>query len=163
MKEAPLQDRYAPLSICFGCGAANDRGLRIKSQRHTQGPPSARGLRTVFRPEAHHQAFAGVVNGGIIGTLVDCHGNWTAAMALLDATGAEALPSTVTARYEVTLRRPTPYGVDLVLTSRIAKLDVVAGTASVEIDLVADGAVTARGRGLFVAVEEGHPAFHRWD
>jgi hypothetical protein len=35
-----------------------------------------------FRPELHHEAFPGVLNGGIIGALLDCHSNWTAAWAL---------------------------------------------------------------------------------
>ena len=26
-----LQDRFAPSNRCFGCGPANDKGLRIKS------------------------------------------------------------------------------------------------------------------------------------
>ena len=38
-------------------------------------------------PEEHHQAFPGMINGGIIGTLLDCHGNWTAAIALMDKSG----------------------------------------------------------------------------
>ena len=33
------------------------------------------GLELKFMPEPHHQAFPGMVNGGIIGTLLDCH-NW---------------------------------------------------------------------------------------
>jgi hypothetical protein len=29
-------------------------------------------------------------------------------------------------------------------------------------ELEADGVVTAHGEGTFVAVREGHPAYHRW-
>lgn len=152
----PVQDLYAPRSICFGCGPANTLGLQIKSRRHGDG------LRTVFRPRLQHQAFSGVVCGGIIGTLIDCHGNWTAAVALLDARGAEELPSTVTARFEVKLRRITPIGEDLSVTSRVRQLDVEAGRVEVSVTVTAGGRVTAEGEGLFVAVEAGHPAHHRW-
>jgi hypothetical protein len=37
-----------------------------------------------------------------------------------------------------------------------------ADRATVEATLEAGGKVTATCRGLFVAVKEGHPAFHRW-
>ena len=64
-----LQDTYAPHNACFGCGAANEQGLRIKS--HVEGDEVV----ARWRPEPHHQAFPGVLNGGIIGTLLDCHSN----------------------------------------------------------------------------------------
>ncbi len=35
--------------------------------------------------------------------------------------------------------------------------------ANVKMSLSADGEVCATGTGLFVAVKEGHPAFHRWN
>ena len=31
LTEPSLQEKYAPQSICFGCGPANDKGLRIRS------------------------------------------------------------------------------------------------------------------------------------
>ena len=66
-----------------------------------------------FDPGDEHQAFPGMINGGIIGTLLDCHGNWTASMALMDQSGASEPPCTVTASYSIKLRRPTPHGVKL--------------------------------------------------
>ena len=45
-----------------------------------------------FTPEPHHIAFPGVVNGGIIGALLDCHSNWTAAYHLMRASGATSPP-----------------------------------------------------------------------
>ena len=53
------------------------------------------GLKMEYMPEPHHQAFPGMVNGGIIGTLLDCHGNWTAAIALMDEQGLAEPPCTV--------------------------------------------------------------------
>ena len=113
-----------------------------------------------FETSEEHRAFEGVINGGIIGTMIDCHGNWTAAVALMDKLNLKEAPCTVTAQYEVKLKRPTPLGPTLKLQSRILALQ--DDRAEVIIELKADGKTCATGRGLFVAVEEGHPAYHRW-
>ncbi|MCH1591494.1 MAG: hypothetical protein L7R66_00720, partial [Candidatus Thalassarchaeaceae archaeon] len=88
-----VQELHAPSSICFGCGPSNRDGLRIRSFR------GEKGLEMEFIPKEEHQAFPGMVNGGIIGTLLDCHGNWTAAIALMDQAGVSEPPCTVTASY----------------------------------------------------------------
>ena len=113
-----------------------------------------------YMPEDHHQAFPGMVNGGIIGTLLDCHGNWTAAVALMDTQDLDEPPCTVTAKYDVQLRRPTPLGAMLTVTSRTT--EVLEDRVNVQLTLEAEGKVCATGSGLFVAVKEGHPAYHRW-
>ncbi len=154
MTDQSVQERHAPNSICFGCGPANAEGLRIRSF------PIENGLSMTFETSESHQAFPGMINGGIIGTLLDCHGNWTAAMAIMAARGDSEPSCTVTALYTVKLRRPTPHGVPLHITSRIESLD--GDRAEVSMELSADGEVCARGEGLFVAVKEGHPAWHRW-
>ncbi len=154
MNKISVQEQYAPNSICFGCGPSNDRGLQIKSYRIENG------LEMEFVCEEKHQAFPGVINGGIIGSLIDCHGNWTAAVAIMDKNGWEKPQCTVTAQYEVKLRRPTPFGKKLKLTSRVLALQ--EDRAEVIIELKADDKTCATGRGLFVAVKEGHPAYHRW-
>jgi acyl-coenzyme A thioesterase PaaI-like protein len=148
-----LQDRYAPESRCFGCGPANDKGLRIKS--HVEGEEVV----ATFMPEPHHEAFPGMLNGGIIGALLDCHSNWTAAHHLMVARGASAPPCTVTADFHVKLRRPTPLS-EVTLRARV--VESWDDRATIEAELLSGGEVTARCRGTFVAVKEGHPAFHRW-
>ena len=82
------------------------------------------------------------------------------AMAIMADRGESEPPCTVTARYTVKLRRPTPLGVPLHITSQIESID--GDRANVTMELTADGEVCARGEGLFVAVKEGHPAWHRW-
>jgi acyl-coenzyme A thioesterase PaaI-like protein len=154
MDEPSLQDRYAPQNRCFGCGPANEKGLRIKSR--------VEGDQVVadFTPEAHHQAFEGVLNGGIVGTLLDCHSNWTAAHALMRRDGTPAPPCTVTAEFHVRLRRPTPLSGPVHLRARAVAIE--GDRVTVEASLEASGKETATCRGVFVAVGEGHPAFHRW-
>ena len=149
-----LQETYAPENRCFGCGPANGKGLRIRSFE------SAGDLVAEWTPEPHHVAFEGVVNGGICGTLLDCHSNWAAAMHLMRASGAAAPPCTVTADFHVKLKRPTPIEGPLRLKARV--VESAADRAIVEAEIEVGGKVTATCRGTFVAVREGHPAFHRW-
>ena len=151
-----VQELYAPSNRCFGCGVANPQGLRLRSF------PGAEPDELVadFRPAPHHLAFDGVVNGGIIGALLDCHSNWTAALALMRGRNDDAPPCTVTADFHVTLKRPTP--LDAVLHLRAWPVEVGPDRAVIDATLEAAGRVTATCRGTFVAVREGHPAFHRW-
>jgi acyl-coenzyme A thioesterase PaaI-like protein len=149
-----LQDRFAPHLTCFGCGPANPKGLRIKSF------PEGDEVVARWHPAPHHQAYPGMLNGGIVGALLDCHSNWTAAWHLMNERGAHTPPCTVTAEYHVELRRPTPDHGELLLRARVVESD---GTrATVDASLEAGREVTATCRGVFVAVREGHPAWHRW-
>ena len=155
MGELSLQDQYGPETVCFGCGPANAKGLRIKSR--------VDGDEVVldWTPEPHHQAFEGAVAGGVIGALFDCHCNWTAAHHLMESSGAEAPPATVTADYAVRFKRPTGAGRPLTFRARV--IEASEDRATVEGTVEADGVVCATCRGTFVAVKPGHPAYHRWE
>lgn len=150
-----LQVRYAPQGRCFGCGPANIDGLRIRSYEAGDGTVVA-----TWQPRPEHEAFDGFVNGGIIGTLIDCHSNWTAIAALLAKQGGDVAPSTVTAEYSVTFRRPTPSDQPMRLVGRA--VDVKDDRVTVETSIEVDGKITASGRATFVPVKPGHPAFGRW-
>jgi acyl-coenzyme A thioesterase PaaI-like protein len=76
------------------------------------------------------------------------------------ASGADAPPCTVTADFHVKLKRPTPSNAPVHLVARVVESS--ADRAVVESRLEVGGQVTATCRGLFVAVKEGHPAYHRW-
>jgi acyl-coenzyme A thioesterase PaaI-like protein len=149
-----LQERYAPNNACWGCGPANGEGLRIRS--------FPRGAEVVaeWKPDLRYEAFPGVLNGGIIGTLLDCHCNWTAAHHLMKQAGDDRPPCTVTADYAIKLMRPTPTNGSVFLAAKV--VDSSADRATIEGTLSAGGKVCATCRGTFVAVKEGHPAFHRW-
>jgi acyl-coenzyme A thioesterase PaaI-like protein len=150
-----LQERYAPEGRCFGCGPANELGLRIRSFEAADGSVVAD-----WQPRREHEAFDGFVNGGIIGTLIDCHSNWTGVAALLARDGGDLAPSTVTAEYSVRFRRPTPSDRPLRLVGRA--VEVGEDRVTVETAVEVDGTVTATGRAAFVSVKPGHPAFGRW-
>ena len=154
MEEKSLQETYAPANACFGCGPSNEKGLRIRS--------FARGDEVVaeWQPKKHHEAFPGMLNGGIIGALLDCHCNWAATHHLMRRAGLDHPPCTVTADYSIKLLRPTPTDAPVHLSARI--VEATDDRAVVEAELVAHGKVCATCRGTFVAVRPGHPAYHRW-
>ena len=95
-----------------------------------------------------------------IGALLDCHSNWTAAYFLMKRDGLEHAPCTVTAEFHVKLLRPTPTHGPIHLKARV--VDSSENRATVEAELIAGGKVCDTCRGVFVAVKEGHPAYHRW-
>jgi acyl-coenzyme A thioesterase PaaI-like protein len=152
-----LQRRYSPDSRCFGCGPANEHGLRIES--HEAGEVDGE-LRATWQPLPQHAAFDNVLNGGIIGTLLDCHANWTAAMRLMRDRGLAGPPGCVTADYSIRLRRPTP--VDRPVQLRAWPVETGGDRVVVDAEVLVDGIITATCRGTFVAVGPDHPAYERW-
>ena len=141
--------------MCYGCGPANPTASTCAASR------SGDELVADWQPAARLEAFAGVLNGGICGLVLDCHANWAATLALMRASGADgrrrrsrrATRSSCCAR-----RRPTdPCG----CAARVRSIE--GRRAVAEAEIVAGHEVTATFRGTFVAVGPGHPAFHRWD
>lgn len=158
MSPISLQEQYAPQNKCFGCGHSNEQGLRIRS--FATGDSAEAEVVAEFTSEPHHEAFEGVLNGGIIGTLLDCHMNWAAAFHLMELTCADAPPCTVTAEYSVKMKKPTPTDGPISLTAWVTKSNPDRAKIAAQIEV--GGVITAKGEGEFVAVKEGHPAFHRW-
>ncbi len=155
--DASLQERFAPDGRCFGCGPANPDGLRIRSFVSRTDDDL---LVADWTPARRHEAFDGVLNGGIIGTLLDCHSNWTGARHLMRLRDADRPPTTVTLDYAVRLRRPTPSSGTLRLAARVVGAE--DDRVTVEASLEAGDEITATCRGTFVAVRPGHPAYDRW-
>lgn len=172
-----LQQRFAPDSPCFGCGPANEQGLGLASfvvdptgrgwaelAAHVGREVGPAGLPLAsliarFEPSPHHRAFDGILAGGVIATLLDCHANWTAAWALCGRDGLQRPPTTVTARLEVDLLAPCPLAPvelrSMCKAPRGRRVQVVA-------ELCHAGSAVARLEGVFVAVRDGHPAFGAW-
>ena len=162
MTEVSLQERFSPASMCFGCGPANTQGLRIASfEAEPGGPDTHPGeLVATWQPLPHHAAFDDILNGGIIGSLLDCHSNWTAAIHLMHETGAAGPPGCVTAEMTVRFRRPTPTETPVRL--RAWPVNVDGSRVVVDAELLSGGIVTATCHATFVAVGPDHPAFERW-
>jgi acyl-coenzyme A thioesterase PaaI-like protein len=154
MSEKSIQETYAPNLACFGCGPANDKGLHVRSF------PQGEEVVAEWQPKTEYEAFPGVLAGGIIGTLLDCHCNWTAAYHLKQRGQLDKPPCTVTAEYAIKLLRPTPTDKPIRLVARV--VEATDDRATIEGELIAHDKVTAKCRGTFVAVKLGHPAYHRW-
>jgi acyl-coenzyme A thioesterase PaaI-like protein len=65
-----------PFNHCWGCGADNPSGLRIKSRWEDQADRIA--VATFEAGPAHWAGPKHVLNGGIVATVLDCHAICTA-------------------------------------------------------------------------------------
>jgi acyl-coenzyme A thioesterase PaaI-like protein len=150
-RSSAVQDYYPEESAhCFGCGRLNAHGHRLKTC--LQGDETI----THFTPRPEHTAIPGFVYGGLIASLIDCHGTATAAIAALSAAGQEIgegpAPRFVTAALSVDYLKPTPLGPVLEIRGRVVELG--ERKVVVEAALSAGGAVTARGRVVAVRLRE---------
>lgn len=145
MSKQAFQDYYPEeLSHCYGCGSNNADGHQLKSYwlDEKQGETIAR-----FTPKAYHTAIPGFVYGGLIASLIDCHGTGSAAAAAYQAQGrvigsAPALRF-VTGALNVNFLAPTPMGVELILRGKIT--EVKERKVIVEVTLSADDVVCVSG------------------
>jgi len=151
MTDKAFQD-YSPdhLAHCYGCGKLNEEGHRIKSR--WEGDESV----ARFTPKPYHISIPGYVYGGLIASLIDCHGTGTAAAAAYKAEG-RAMDSDpprrfVTASLKVDYLKPTPLGVELEVRGKVKEIKgrkvVVAAT------LLARGEVCAAGEVVCVQVPD---------
>lgn len=140
-----LQDRYFADLPCFGCGPANEKGLRLKSYAGPDGTVVA-----TFTPWPEHDNGAGFLNGGIIATVLDCHSGaavtHTAFEHGWEPLGGALLPF-VTAGIDVRYRRPAPLRDTVSLRATIASADEARITA--EVVLEHDGKVRAEATALW--------------
>ncbi len=141
-----FQDHYPDdLSHCYGCGRLNEKGHQLKSC--WDGDESV----ACFDPKPEHTAIPGYVYGGLIASVIDCHGTGTAAAAMYRKQGREmgSLPPLrfVTASLHVDYLRPTPMGVTLEVRGRVDEIGerkvVVSETVFAEGKACAKGRVVA--------------------
>lgn len=156
-EEHSVQERFAPRGTCFGCGPANELGLRIRSFPDPDDPDR---LICDWTPQAHHAAYKTFLNGGVVGAIFDCHCNWNATWHLMRRDGLESPPCTVTASFEVKFRKPTPMTGPVRLTSWVTSSK--GSKVDVEASLTSGDLRTATCTGRFVSVKPDHPAYHRW-
>jgi acyl-coenzyme A thioesterase PaaI-like protein len=151
MEQKAFQDYYPDgFSYCYGCGRLNPDGLQIKT--YWEGEESV----TRFTPRPQHIAIPGYVYGGLIASLIDCHGTGTAAAAAYRAAGREMGTEPafrfVTASLHVDYLKPTPLGG--VLEVRGTVKEIKGRKVVVSAALSAQGEVCARGEVVAVQVPE---------
>ncbi len=148
--ESPIQDSYTPeTAICYGCGINNPDGLHIKTYWDGEF-----GICN-FSPWAAHTAFPGVVYGGLIASLIDCHSIGTAIAAFYDHEGRHPedngeVITCVTGKLEISYLKPTPHGQPLLLRARVESIS--DKKAVILCDVLADDVVTATGHTIAVRV-----------
>jgi acyl-coenzyme A thioesterase PaaI-like protein len=152
MTQPSFQDHYPDvLAHCYGCGKLNEHGHHIKS--YWDGDESV----CHFLPEPYHMAIPGYVYGGLLASLIDCHGTGTAAAAMyksLKAQDPASEPNTrfLTASLHVDYLKPTPLGIELEVRGKVKELK--GRKVVIEEWLMADGVITVRGEVIAVQVPE---------
>jgi len=146
-----IQDYYPDdVAHCYGCGKLNEHGHQIKT--FWSGDETI----TRFTPEDYHTAIPGYVYGGLIASLIDCHGTGTAALASYRAEKREpdSLPPLrfVTASLQIDYLKPTPLGVELELRGKV--LELKGKKVISEITVSAKGVITAHGKVVAVKMPE---------
>ena len=146
-----FQDYYPDQwSYCYGCGRLNHAGLQIKSYWD--------GSETIceFLPRPEHTAIPGYVYGGLIASLVDCHGTGTAAAAAYQAEGrpmgSEPPLRFLTGTLNVKYLNPTPLGPPIELRGKIR--EVKGRKVVVDVTVTVNEQVTAIGEVIAIQVPE---------
>ena len=151
MAEKAFQEYYPDvLAHCYGCGRLNEHGHQIKS--YWAGEESV----CHFTPAPHHIAVPGYVYGGMLASLIDCHGTGTAAAAAYRAEGRDMASQPplrfLTASLRVEYVKPTPLGVTLEIRGKVKESK--GRKVVIEEWIVANGVVTVRGEVVAVQVPE---------
>jgi len=151
MAEKAIQDYYPDeLAYCYGCGRLNQDGYQIKS--YWEGDEVV----CTFTPRPYHIAIPGYVYGGLIASLIDCHGPGRAAAAMSRDQGrpmdSEPPLRFLTASLHVDYLKPTPLGVPLQVRARVK--EIKGRKVVMDEELIANGQVTARGQVVAVMVPE---------
>lgn len=150
ISEAAIQDRMNSFGTCFGCGTHNEHGFKIKS--HWNGSEAV----ATWQPQPHHTGGPGMLYGGIIASLIDCHCGAAAIAAAYQAEGREIgshpLIHYVTAYLNVTYLRPTPVAGPVELRARVTALE--GRKALLECTLGVAGRECARAESLFVRIPD---------
>jgi acyl-coenzyme A thioesterase PaaI-like protein len=148
-----FQDCYPDnFAHCYGCGRLNDHGLKIKS--YWDGEESV----CRFKPRPYHTGgFPDFLYGGLIASLMDCHGAGTAAAANARQEGVDPerqpLKRYVTASLKVDYLSPTPVNTTLELRSTVREIS--GRKVWVETALFAEGTMRAKGETLMIQIPEG--------
>lgn len=146
-----FQDLYPDdFCHCYGCGRLNENGYQIKSYWDENGEESI----CKFKPKPYHLSMPGFVYGGLIASLVDCHGTGTASAAGYLAEnrkiGSEPKLRYVTASLHVNYLKPTPIGEELILRGKVK--EVKERKVIVEVNVSANDEVCARGEVIAVKI-----------
>jgi acyl-coenzyme A thioesterase PaaI-like protein len=151
MEIKSFQEYYPEhLSHCYGCGTMNKHGHQIKT--YWDGDETV----TKYTPKEYHTAIPGYVYGGLLASLIDCHGTGSASAAMYKSEGREmdTKPSFrfLTGSLNVRYIKPTP--IDCTLELRGTIREVKGKKVVVDIKVIAKGKITATGEVVTILVPD---------
>ncbi len=143
-----LQDYYPEnFAQCYGCGRENHEGHQIKT--HWDGDETV----SRYTPKEYHKAIPGFVYGGLLASIIDCHGTGSASLAIARDRGIELTefnaPRCVTASLKVDYHKPTPLGPEMEVRGIIR--EVKGKKAIIDAKVFVDGVHTVSGE--IIAIE----------
>lgn len=146
---APIQAFYPQgTRVCFGCGTDHPNGLHLETMWDGE-----KGVCDLTPPQ-DQLGYPGLVYGGLIASLIDCHSIGTATAAAYAAEGrqpgGEPIIAHVTGSLKVDYLLPTPMGPDLRLEAWVRWVE--RNRSMVECQLSAGGKLRAKGEVLCVRV-----------
>jgi len=146
MSELAFQDHYPDdYAHCFGCGRLNPQGHHLKS--HWDGE----GTVCRYTPDPKYTGgFPGFLYGGIIASLIDCHGAGTAAAAKAKEDG-KPISRFVTASLKVDYLAPAPINTELEVRGKV--VEIKGRKVTVEMTLTAAGTLCAKGLVLYIQIK----------
>jgi len=151
MTEKGIQDFYEErFAHCYGCGRLNSEGHQFKTR--WEGDETV----TKYTPDPHHTSLPGFTYGGLVASIIDCHGTGSAALAYARENHIELeefnAPRFVTGALNVSYKRPTPMGPELVVRGKIR--EIKGRKVVIDAELTADGEVCATGEVISLLVPE---------
>lgn len=147
-----IQDEYPDdFAWCYGCGRMNEQGHQFRT-----GWQEDKTI-TKYKPMPEHTAIPGFVYGGLIASLIDCHGTGSASLALHRENGHETgdgiePPRFVTGSLHVDFMKPTPQEVLLEAVGTIEK--VHSKKWKVHTEVFANGKICAKGEVVAVVMPD---------
>jgi acyl-coenzyme A thioesterase PaaI-like protein len=146
-----IQDYYPDhFAHCYGCGRLNKQGLQLKT--NWDGDETL----SLYTPQAHHTAIEGFVYGGLLASLIDCHGTGSASLAFARKDGIDVsehnAPRCVTASLKVDYLKPTPIDGTITVTGTIKELK--GRKAIIEAFLSVNGELCVKGEVIAIRIND---------
>lgn len=158
MNESPIFQDHMPGNICYGCGKDNHEGLQIKS--YWEGDEAV----CIWESEDKYQGWKGLLNGGVLATLVDCHTMCTAMAATYKAEGRsmDSEPVYRFATGTMTIKYTAPTSNNHPIEIRAKVTEIKGRKVTIEFKVFSDGKQSAEGEVIAIRVfssAEGGGAF----
>lgn len=143
LKHAIQDDYEKDFAWCYGCGRLNENGLHLRTGWDHDGVQTI----TTYHPRDEHKAIPGFVYGGLMASLVDCHGTGSAALFLHRKNGHEpgdsiSAPRLVTASLNINFLKPTPANVTLKAVGNVEEIHPKKFRVSIDVFANDDKVVT---------------------